>query len=487
MAEVWEATDTILDRPVAVKVLLPRLAADEVFLERFRREAIAAARLAHPNIVATFDTGIDDGVAYIVMELVRAKTLRDVLAERGSLSPARAAGYAVQVAAALDYAHKAGVVHRDIKPANILVGDDDRLKVADFGIAKAAMPKARSGAAALDHGVPATQAALADLTETGAIIGTARYLSPEQVKGDDVDGRADIYGLGVVLYEMLCGRPPFTGDNEVAVALQHLSETPRPPRQVKSGIPRTVEVVVLRALAKSPAQRYPTAGDMQTALLSIDLAPDDAVPLVVRDRTPPGGTPAVPFRQSERNWIYPVAIIVVVAVALGLIGVLFASTDTGQRLLDGDGDGDGSGAPAQVSVSSALAFDPQGSLQEHDEELPLVYDGNPSTAWTTETYADPRFGRLKEGVGVIAVLSGRAVLDRLEVTTPTKAWSARVYVADSPKPDLAAWGEPVATRSAIDGDTTFDLHGREGGAVLVWITELGPGNQVAIGELEVSG
>ncbi|MGH9277911.1 MAG: protein kinase domain-containing protein [Acidimicrobiales bacterium] len=476
MAEVWEAVDTILDRPVAVKVLRAELAADATFLERFRREAIAAARLAHPNIVATFDTGMDEGVAYIVMELVKAPTLRDLLAGRTSLTPARAVRIAAQVAGALDYAHKAGVVHRDIKPGNILVTADDRVKVADFGIAKAALPERAEAGPGLRG---------PDLTASGAILGTARYLSPEQVNGEAVDGRSDVYALGVVLYEMLCGRTPFTGETDLTVALQHVSETPLPPRQVKAGIPRPVETIVLRALAKRPAERFATAGDMQSALLSIDLRADDAVPLVVRDATPPGGVPAATFRQSERSWIYPVAIILVVAVALGLIGLVFASTDTGRDLLHPDE----ANNPAErtLAISTTQSFDPQGSRNEHDGELPNLKDGDPRTAWTTESYYDSNFGRLKEGVGVVAVLSGPEALDTLELSSPTRGWSARVYVADAPKPDIGSWGEPVATKSSIDGDTTFDLHGREGAAVLVWITDLGPGNQVAIGELRVTG
>jgi serine/threonine protein kinase len=282
MAEVWEATDDILGRPVAVKVLLPQLAVDQSFLERFRREAIAAARLAHPNVVATFDTGVDDGVAYIVMELVHGRTLHQVLAAQGALNPHRAVRIAVQVAAALDYAHQHGVVHRDVKPANILINEDERVKVADFGIAKAA-------AAPGSEGKPwASQ----DLTQSGAVVGTAKYLSPEQVNGEAVDGRADIYALGIVLYEMLCGRPPFDGESDVAVALQHTSATPLGPRQIRAGIPRSLELVVLKCLAKSPNDRYASAADLQSALLSIDFGPDDAVPLVVREHTPPRGVPA---------------------------------------------------------------------------------------------------------------------------------------------------------------------------------------------------
>jgi serine/threonine-protein kinase len=475
MAEVWEATDDILGRPVAIKVLLSHLAADQSFLERFRREAIAAARLAHPNVVATFDTGVDNGVAYIVMELVDGHTLLELLADQGALSPQRAVHIAAQVAAALDYAHQHGVVHRDVKPGNILLGDDERVKVADFGIAKAAVPRGGTG-----RPFPSL-----DLTQSGTILGTAKYLSPEQVNGEAVDGRADIYGLGVVLYEMLCGRPPFAGETDVAVALQHASATPRSPRQVRSGIPRPLEAVVLRALAKSPRDRYATAADMQSALLSIDFGDDDAVPLVVRDPTPPRGQPAMTFRQSERSWLYPVSIIVVVAVTLGIIGVLFATTDTGRRLFNSSSGNGGNKQP--LAIASTQSFDPQGSQAEHDDELPLAHDGDPATGWSTETYSTSRFGGLKQGVGIVVVLNQPAALQELTVTSPSKGWSAQAYVADGPKPGLPDWGEAVSSKTGVnDQTTTFSLHGHQGSAVLLWITDLGPANQVSVAEVKVT-
>src|SRR5215213_9745822 len=263
MAEVWEAEDDILGRPVAVKILHPHLAADESFRERFRREAIAAARLAHPNVVATFDTGTDGGITFIVMELVDAPTLRQVLNETGPMAPGRVVHIGAQVADALKYAHKSGVVHRDIKPANILVCPDGRVKVADCGIAKA-----------VEDSEPDRPSPSEALTSTGTIVGTAQYLSPEQVDGRAVDGRADVYALGVVLYEMLCGRPPFTGDTDMAVALKHITTSPLAPRQVRAGIPKAMEAVVLRAMAKAPEHRYQSAAELQTALLSVDLGAD---------------------------------------------------------------------------------------------------------------------------------------------------------------------------------------------------------------------
>jgi len=487
MAEVWEGEDAVLGRAVAVKVLYPHLAHDASFSERFRLEAIAAARLAHPNVVATYDTGIDDGLAFIVMELVEGHTLRHELAD-GPLPPALAVDIAAQVADALDYAHGAGVVHRDVKPANILLRPDGQAKVADFGIAKAVLGDE-----------PAR-----DLTRTGTIIGTAKYLSPEQVDGRPLDGRSDVYALGVVLYEMLCGQPPFTGDTEMAIGVQHLSARPASPRSVRPDVPPALEAIVMRALEKAPADRFPSATAMRAALLQVSgdaaaggaalagavAAPeaDDARPLIVRDDTPPGGFP-VTTRRRSRRWVLPVLMAALVAVTLGVVGVILDRSDLGSGADGGAGGGGGGGGGAreQVPVTAALPFDPPpGSGAEHDGELPFLIDGNPGTVWTTETYSNRSFGDLKDGVGFVLQLDGPRRLDELQLTSASRGWSAEVLVADSPRAAREAWGSPVDEESGIgEGSVTFDLGGRTGAAVLVWITELGEGNSVAVGEARV--
>ena len=243
MATVYKGTDRVLGRTVAVKVLSPTYARDQAFVARFRREAQAAARMNHPGVVNVYDTGSDDGTHFIVMEYVQGRTLAEILKSERRLMPDRAAEIGEDVAAALSFAHGQGIVHRDIKPANIMVTSTGDVKVMDFGIARA-----------LTSGDT--------LTQTATVLGTATYLSPEQAQGEPVDARSDIYSLGVVLYEMLTGQPPFAGDSAVSVAYKHVREEPTHPTQLDSTIPTGIEAVTLKALAKNPENRYQSADEM---------------------------------------------------------------------------------------------------------------------------------------------------------------------------------------------------------------------------------
>ncbi|MDQ3107031.1 MAG: Stk1 family PASTA domain-containing Ser/Thr kinase, partial [Actinomycetota bacterium] len=248
MAEVYLARDLMLDRPVALKVLFPELSTDRNFVERFRREAQAAANLSHPNIVSIYDWGEEEGTYFIVMEYIEGRTLGQIIRGEGPLLPDRAAEIAADVAAALGFAHKSGVVHRDVKPGNVLISPNGQVKVTDFGIARAANSDG-------------------DLTQTGAVMGTATYFSPEQAQGDRVDGRSDVYSLGVVLYEMSVGKPPFSGDNPMAIAYKHVREEPVAPRAINADVPEAFESIVLQAMAKNPNDRYSSAEELRQDLL----------------------------------------------------------------------------------------------------------------------------------------------------------------------------------------------------------------------------
>ncbi|MFI7615531.1 Stk1 family PASTA domain-containing Ser/Thr kinase [Nonomuraea terrae] len=249
MAEVYRARDIRLDRIVAIKTLRSDLARDHTFQARFRREAQSAASLNHPAVVAVYDTGEDvtDGtpVPYIVMEYVDGRTLRDLLRQDRRLLPERAVELVDGILRALDYSHRGGIVHRDIKPANVMITRAGDVKVMDFGIARAMADSA------------------ATMTQTAQVIGTAQYLSPEQARGERVDARSDIYSTGCVLYELLTGQPPFTGDSPVAIAYQHVREEPIPPSQIDPEIPAWADAIVLKAMAKDPAHRYQNAGEMR--------------------------------------------------------------------------------------------------------------------------------------------------------------------------------------------------------------------------------
>ena len=281
MAEVWEARDVRLGRRVAIKILRPDLARDPAFQARFRREAQSAAALNHPNIVAVYDTGEDvylDGtestvVPYIVMEYVDGMTLRQILSSGRRLLPERSLEITAGTLSALDYAHRHGIVHRDIKPANVMLTRTGDVKVMDFGIARAMNDSGHT------------------MTSAQTVMGTAQYLSPEQARGEVVDARSDLYSTGVVLYELLTGKPPFTGDSPVSIAYQHVSEQALPPSQVDPEVSAEIDAVVMRSLAKSPDDRYQTAADFRADVeRAVVGAPTNAamtmaVPMIVGEPT----------------------------------------------------------------------------------------------------------------------------------------------------------------------------------------------------------
>src|SRR5699024_10041327 len=269
MSEVHHGHDVRLDREVAVKVLRADLARDPQFQERFRREAQNAAALNHPAIVAVYDTGETDTeygpLPYIVMEYVEGRTLRDIVKTEGPMSGKRAMPARADVCPALDFSHRHGIVHRDVKPANVMITRNGAVKVMDFGIARAV----HDGQAAM--------------TQTAAVIGTAQYLSPEQARGEAVDARSDVYAAGCVLYELVTGDPPFTGDSPVAVAYQHVREDPEPPSARNSSVSDELDAVVLKALAKGPANRYQSAAEMRSDLVRALSGQRTSAPMVMSE------------------------------------------------------------------------------------------------------------------------------------------------------------------------------------------------------------
>ena len=475
MAQVWRGTDEVLRRKVAVKVLHPHLAADHSFVLRFRQEAVAAARLAHPGIVAIYDTCSEDGTEAIVMELVPGQTLRERLDDPTPIDPWQAAGLAAQVAEALDAAHRAGLVHRDVKPANVLLAGDGRIKVADFGIAKAV--------------------AEADLTQPGLMVGTAKYVAPEQVEGKPVDARTDIYSLGIVLYEMLCGRPPYVADSEAATALARLQREPLRPRQVRPGVPRSLEEIVGRAMARRPEHRYDSAADLRAALLAAGAAPSPETDLTATSLVPApppraaaerpahlvdADQPPTTFVPADRAQLAraddpahrgrrlarhrgPA----LRALGSGRPDRWREGCDRGHRGSDARGPDRRDGLRPRLRPQRLRRGPARRRRQREPGHRRAGHRRRPATAWRTQGYDNPDITVLKPGVGLVVELEAVKELVELEVDSPTNDWQAEIYVAPEDPGNLADWGAPVASSDTITaGTATFDSDDTDGGAVL---------------------
>jgi eukaryotic-like serine/threonine-protein kinase len=375
MAEVFRARDIRLDRIVAVKTLRDDLARDQTFQARFRREAQSAASLNHPSIVAVYDTGEDmvgpTPVPYIVMEYVDGRTLRDLLRDDRRLLPERALEITDGVLRALDYSHRNGIVHRDIKPGNVMLTRAGDVKVMDFGIARAVSD------------------AQATMTQTAQVIGTAQYLSPEQARGERVDARSDLYSTGCLLYELLTGRPPFTGDSPVAIAYQHVRENPVPPSRVDPEIPTWADSIVLRAMAKDPGDRYQSAGEMrndiQRALQGMPVAAPTRMDYQgTRRMGQPtqmaGPTSAIPpydygpedepLRGGRKKWPWVVAALIALAIIAGLIyGFNYISSSGGNIAVPnvvGDTQATAQKTIVQAGLVPSVADQASGSVTKGD-------------------------------------------------------------------------------------------------------------------------
>ncbi|WP_335991750.1 Stk1 family PASTA domain-containing Ser/Thr kinase [Glycomyces sp. MUSA5-2] len=327
MAEVHRGRDLRLGRDVAVKLLRADLSRDESFLIRFRREAQNSASLNHPNIVAVFDTGEEAGIPYMVMEFVNGRTLKEVLLAEGRFDPAAACEVVADMCSALDFSHKHHIIHRDVKPGNVMLSETSQVKVMDFGIARA------------------LASGQATMTQTSAVIGTAQYLSPEQARGETVDARSDVYAVGCVLYELLVGHPPFTGDNPVSVAYQHVREEARPPSELNPAIPASVDAVIMKALAKNPENRYHSAGEMREDLIRAARGQEVMAPAVMAaaDRTAiidPDAT--APIRQlptsksKRRPWLIALGVVLaLVAVTAAAWGIMRAMNEAAMATVPG--------------------------------------------------------------------------------------------------------------------------------------------------------
>jgi len=480
MASVWLGRDELLGRRVAVKTLHPDLAHDEALRGRFRQEAVAAAGLTHPNIVATYDTGDDAGTAFIVMELVDGESLRQLLDRHKMLDPPQACAIAHQVAGALEHAHKQGIVHRDIKPANVLVPREGPVKVTDFGIAKA------TGGA--------------DFTRTGTVVGTARYLSPEQVQGLPTDGRTDVYSLGLVLYEMLAGRPAYSGDSEMATAVARLTGPPTPITQVRPGISPALASVIDQALQPDPNHRIPSAGAFDQALHRAasgvataapragTAAPTGTGAVAARPAaasnagtgTRPTATRPVPRKKQRHPWrvVAFLILLAVVGVAAGLITT---------KLIDGNGSSGGSGrSGAAPAVNGVSDFDPSpGDGSENPDAVALAIDGDPATAWRSETYATRNLGGLKPGVGLVLDLRADADVSSVEIDGAAGA-NVEIYVADRAGTTLSDWGPVRGRADDIPAQATVAVDPAvRGRAVLVWFTRTPESGRIEVNELRV--
>jgi hypothetical protein len=469
MGSVYRALDEVLARPVAVKILHPHLSGDAAFLARFRREAVAAAGLAHPGVVAIYDTGCDeteDGSDrhYIVMEHCAGGTLSDLMAAQGPFAPERAAQIGTGICSALEFAHRAGVVHRDVKPDNVLFSEDGSLKVADFGIAKAAY-------------------ASGDLTATGSILGTVTYISPEQAAGDEPDARSDVYSTGVVLYELLTGRPPFRGETDVATALMHREKTPSPVRALKPQVPRQLEATVMKALAKDPTERWSSAEELGAALRG---AP--ARSTLVMSRPPARAPePAAEGPRGDTRWVGPVVALILFAALLAVAVPRLLDEGSGDPAgRAGEGPGRAGGAP--VRVAEVVSFDPDGDGEEHSDEAALAADGDRATAWGSEIYYASLSQMGKAGIGLVFDLGAAREVASVEISTSTPGIALEVRAGDV-TPQAAEDLDVVARTSEAAATDRFAFAPLRARYWLVWVTRLpgDVGGSVEIQEVAFGG
>ena len=451
MSSVYRARDTVLERTVAIKILHEHYSDDPEYVERFRREARALAQLNHPNIVTVIDRGEYEGRQFIVFEHVEGENLKELIDREGQLPVDQALALVHQVARGLAFAHEHGVVHRDVKPHNVLIDADGVAKVTDFGIARSVEP--------------------ADgLTETGTLLGTSEYIAPEQASGQRVDERSDQYSLATVLYELLTGSPPFTGDNFMAVAMKHIQEPVPSVRDSRPDVSPRLDAIVSRAMAKRPENRFPTTEAMMAALEAARADTDGALAPALVSPPDDGATESIPVpgplppsvERSRKRFPLPILVgLVVVGVAALVIALVIAGGGTDS--LTGNGAG-GVGGGDRVRLVALSDFDPDGDGTEHPEAVPAATDGSATTYWTTESYST--FD--KAGVGIVLDARRGVDLSELTVTTDTPGYTAVIEASNRSDGGFKV----VSDSQTVEEQTTFDLEGGDYRYYLIWITSL---------------
>ena len=466
MSTVYLARDEILDRPVAVKLMHDSMVTEPEQLERFNQEARAVAKLSNPNVVAVIDAGEDDGRPYIVFEYVEGETLKQRVSRLGALEATEALAYAIEVSQALEVAHDRGMVHRDVKPQNVLIESGGQAKLTDFGISRQ-----------LDE---------EGMTAEGKVVGTTDYVAPEQAMGRTVDQRADIYALGVVLFEMLTGDVPFKASNQVGVAMKHVTEDLPDLQVIRPDLSATTAGVVERATAKEPEDRYPTAEDLTRDLRAaleveaIRAGGTTGEATSILDAVP------IPARQlpTRRTSPWPAAILLMVA--------LVVAAGSAWLISRGDTGGGGGGIPQAdlIQITEITDFDPEGDGAEHPEEVAFAIDGDPrATAWTTETYQGDSFGT-KSGVGLVVDLGSEQRVSSVLVESPTPGWPLEVYGANDPLPESLDGWEALGSTDSVGDRTKVDLVApKRYRYLLLWATgpvEVEGGFGAAISDIAVS-
>jgi serine/threonine-protein kinase len=472
MSTVYRALDETLERQVAIKLMNREIASDSDQLERFRREARAVAQLSHPHVVGVIDAGEDAGRPYIVFEYVEGETLKERIRRLGQLPVGEAVAYAIEIARALGAAHARHIVHRDVKPQNVLIDEEGSAKVTDFGIART-----------LDED---------GLTQDGRVLGTTDYVSPEQALGHEVSGQSDLYSLGVVLYEMLTGQVPFRGENQVAVAMQHVREEIPDVRLLRPEVSASLAAVIDRATAKDLRDRYRSddelIGDLED-VLALEAARSGSATgeaTAVIATLPRSARDRVPLRVRRPEWLALLALVAVVA-AIAVIVLVVLRGERGTGTSGDRATGVGSGGQTEqlreigLKADSARDYDPDGDATEHADETTFAVDKDPSTFWSTERYEAKDLQ--KAGVGLTVDVSPGAVLRRMVVRTPTPGFTAEVYITAGDVPrsiDDPAWRRVApATRVGARQSIDLDSAGQEARHVLLWITRLPPGGDNA--------